>query len=102
VILRRFALRRGSGGAGRFPGGDGLVRELEFTAAVTASLLMARPTTAPFGLAGGGPGACGRNLCLRADGNEEELPGHATVALAAGDRLRIETPGGGGWGAPSG
>jgi len=101
VILRRFALRRGSGGAGRFPGGDGLVRELEFTAPVTASLLSERRATAPFGLAGGAPGARGRNLCLRADGRSEELPGHATVALAAGDRLRIETPGGGGWGAPT-
>jgi len=98
VIVRRFALRRGSGGAGRWLGGDGLVRELEFTAPVTASLLTERRTTAPFGLAGGGPGARGRNLCVRADGRVDELPGHATVALAPGDRLRIETPGGGGYG----
>jgi 5-oxoprolinase (ATP-hydrolysing) len=100
VIVRRFALRRGSGGAGRFRGGDGLVRELEFTAPVTASLLSERRATAPFGLAGGAPGATGRNLCLRADGRAEELPGRARVSLAPGDRLRIETPGGGGWGAP--
>jgi 5-oxoprolinase (ATP-hydrolysing) len=100
VIVRRFALRRGSGGAGRFHGGDGLVRELEFTAPVTASLLSERRATAPFGLAGGAPGARGRNLCLRADGRIEELPGRARVSLAPGDRLRIETPGGGGWGAP--
>jgi len=100
VIVRQFRLRRGSGGAGRWPGGDGLVRELEFTAPVTASLLMERRATAPFGLAGGQPGARGRNLCLRADGRSEELPGHATVALAPGDRLRIETPGGGGYGPP--
>jgi 5-oxoprolinase (ATP-hydrolysing) len=98
VIVRRFALRRGSGGAGRWPGGDGLVRELEFTAPVTASLLTERRARAPFGLAGGGPGAKGRNLCLRADGRTEELPGRATVRLAPGDRLRIETPGGGGYG----
>jgi 5-oxoprolinase (ATP-hydrolysing) len=98
VIVRRFALRCGSGGAGRWRGGDGLVRELEFTAAVTASLLTERRATAPFGLAGGAPGAPGRNLCLRADGRVEELPGRATVALAKGDRLRIETPGGGGYG----
>jgi len=101
VIVRRFALRRGSGGAGRWRGGDGLVRELEFTAPVTASLLTERRATAPFGLAGGAPGAPGRNLCLRADGGEEVLPGRATVALAPGDRLRIETPGGGGYGAPT-
>jgi len=101
VIVRRFAVRRGSGGRGRFPGGDGLVRELEFTAPVTASILSERRARAPFGLAGGEPGAVGRNLCLRADGSEEELPGHATVALARGDRLRIETPGGGGYGVPT-
>jgi 5-oxoprolinase (ATP-hydrolysing) len=100
VIVRCFALRRGSGGAGRWPGGDGLVRELEFTAPVTASLLTERRARAPFGLAGGAPGAKGRNLCLRADGRVEALPGHATVRLAPGDRLRIETPGGGGYGAP--
>jgi 5-oxoprolinase (ATP-hydrolysing) len=100
VVVRRFALRRGSGGAGRWPGGDGLVRELEFTAPVTASLLTERRARAPFGLAGGQPGAKGRNLCLRADGRVEELAGRATVRLAAGDRLRIETPGGGGWGVP--
>jgi 5-oxoprolinase (ATP-hydrolysing) len=102
VIVRAFGLRRGSGGAGRWPGGDGLVRELEFTAPVTASLLTERRARAPFGLAGGAPGARGRNLCLRADGRVEELPGRANVALAPGDRLRIETPGGGGYGAPDG
>jgi 5-oxoprolinase (ATP-hydrolysing) len=100
AIVRQFRLRRGSGGAGRWPGGDGLVRELEFTAPVTASLLTERRATAPFGLAGGRPGARGRNLCLRADGRVEELPGRATVVLAPGDRLRIETPGGGGYGDP--
>jgi 5-oxoprolinase (ATP-hydrolysing) len=100
VRVRRFALRPGSGGAGRWRGGDGLVRELEFTAPVTASLLSERRVIAPFGLAGGAPGARGRNSCVRADGSTEELPGHATVTLAAGDRLRIETPGGGGWGTP--
>jgi 5-oxoprolinase (ATP-hydrolysing) len=101
VIVRCFALRNGSGGAGRWPGGDGLVRELEFTAPVTASLLSERRAVAPFGLAGGAPGARGRNLCLRADGRALELPGRATVALQPGDRLRIETPGGGGFGTPA-
>ena len=98
VIVRRFALRHGSGGRGRFAGGDGLVRELELTATVTASILSERRARAPFGLAGGAPGAPGRNLLIRADGVSLELSGRATVALAAGDRLRIETPGGGGWG----
>ncbi len=100
AIVRRFAIRRGSGGAGRMPGGDGLIRELEFTAPVVASLLTERRVLAPWGAAGGGPGARGENWCLRANGAPERLPGRATVALAPGDRLRIETPGGGGWGAP--
>jgi len=98
VIVREFAVRRASGGAGRWRGGDGLARELEFTAPVTASLLTERRELAPFGAAGGGPGARGENWLVRASGARERLAGHATVLLAAGDRLRIETPGGGGWG----
>jgi 5-oxoprolinase (ATP-hydrolysing) len=98
VIVREFAVRRGSGGAGRWRGGDGLVRELEFTAPVTASLLTERRETAPWGAAGGGPGARGENWLVRGDGAHERLAGHATLELAAGERLRLETPGGGGWG----
>ena len=100
VRLRRFAIRRGSGGEGRWPGGNGVVRELEFLAPLSVSLLSDRRRVAPPGLAGGGPGACGRNLLLRSDGGREELAGVAQLEVAAGDRLRIETPGGGGWGAP--
>jgi len=100
VVLRRFALRAGSGGAGRFPGGCGLVREYEFTAPVTLSLLSERRTHGPYGLAGGCPGAPGRNTVLRAGGFVEVLPGHARAELRAGDRLRVETPGGGGYGTP--
>lgn len=102
VIVRRFALRRGSGGAGRFCGGDGLLRELEFTEAVEASLLSERRAVAPWGLAGGGPGAPGRNTLLRADGSTTALAARARIVLAPGDRLRIETPGGGGYGPPDG
>ncbi len=98
AIVRRFALRRGSGGSGRFPGGDGLLRELEFTQAVEVSLLTERRARAPYGLAGGGPGARGENRVLRRDGSVEVLPGRARATLEAGDRLRIETPGGGGYG----
>jgi 5-oxoprolinase (ATP-hydrolysing) len=99
VILRRFALRRDSGGAGRHRGGDGLVREIEFRAPVTVSLLCERRTRAPFGLFGGAPGAPGRNRVVRADGRVEELTGKCRVDLAPGDRLVVETPGGGGFGA---
>jgi 5-oxoprolinase (ATP-hydrolysing) len=100
VRLVAFALRRGSGGAGRHRGGDGLVRRYRFLAPVTASLLTERRTCAPYGLAGGSPGARGRNAVARRDGRVEELPSHVVVALAPGDELVIETPGGGGYGAP--
>jgi len=100
VRLEAFALRRGSGGAGRWPGGDGLVRHYRFLAPVRASLLTERRTTAPYGMAGGAPGAPGRNAVVRADGRVEELPPRASVALDAGDVLVVETPGGGGYGAP--
>jgi N-methylhydantoinase B len=90
-----YALRRGSGGVGRSPGGDGLVRELEFLAPARVSLLTERRRHRPWGSASGGPGAAGRNLL-----NGQDLPGKVSLTVAAGDRLRIETPGGGGWGEP--
>jgi 5-oxoprolinase (ATP-hydrolysing) len=99
VLLREFSLRPGSGGTGEFRGGDGLVREVEFRAAMTAGILANHRRIAPFGLAGGAPGRTGRNLLLRRDGRSEALQATAEVALDAGDRLRIETPGGGGYGA---
>jgi 5-oxoprolinase (ATP-hydrolysing) len=101
VRLEVFALRRGSGGVGRQRGGDGLVRQFLFLAPVTVALLTERRTNAPWGLAGGMSGAAGVNLLERADGEREVLPGKCSRVLAAGDRLRVETPGGGGYGAPS-
>ncbi|MEZ4218350.1 MAG: hydantoinase B/oxoprolinase family protein [Myxococcota bacterium] len=100
VRLETFALRRGSGGAGRHRGGDGLVRRYRFTAPVAASVLTERRTRAPWGLAGGEPGARGSNRVVRADGSARELASRAHVALDAGDALEIATPGGGGYGAP--
>ncbi len=88
----RYALRRGSGGAGRTRGGDGVVRELEALRDMTFSLIAERRRHAPRGAAGGAPGETGRDLL---DG--EPLPGKATGTLRAGQRLRIETPGGGGF-----
>jgi N-methylhydantoinase B len=90
-----YAVRRGSGGAGRHRGGEGVVRELEALAEMRYSLITERRSHAPPGAAGGDPGAPGRNLL-----NGEELPAKASGALEPGDRLRIETPGGGGHGAP--
>ena len=92
--VRRHELRLGSGGVGRQRGGDGVVRELEALEACRASILSERRTNAPSGAEGGGPAEPGRNLL-----NGHELPAKATVDLAPGDILRIETPGGGGWGA---
>lgn len=97
--LVRFAIRRGSGGAGRWRGGDGVIREIEFLAPLEVSILSQRRTTAPYGLAGGAPGAVGRNTLIhRGSAEGEILPGIARVDVAAGDRIIIETPGGGGYG----
>jgi N-methylhydantoinase B len=90
-----YALRRGSGGAGRHRGGDGVVRELEALDEMRYSLITERRRHAPPGADGGEPGSRGRNLL-----NGEELPAKASGTLRAGDRLRIETPGGGGHGRP--
>jgi 5-oxoprolinase (ATP-hydrolysing) len=97
VRLERFELRRGSGGAGRWPGGDGLRREIRFLDAASLSMLTQRRQSGPAGAAGGSEGLSGRQLLLRADGSEEELPSAAQRQLQPGDRLLLETPGGGGW-----
>ena len=100
VRLRRYGLRRGSGGAGQQRGGDGIVREIEFLAPARVTLLTERRELAPYGLGGGGAGKCGENTLLRAGGIEETLPGKATFDVEPGDVLHVETPGGGGWGPP--
>jgi N-methylhydantoinase B len=91
--MTEYSVRRGSGGQGAQPGGDGVIRELEALSELSYSLITERRRHAPPGAAGGGPGARGRNLL---DG--EELPPKAIGQLEAGQRLRIETPGGGGYG----
>ncbi len=99
VRLWRMAIRRGSGGAGRWRGGDGVVREMEFLANLELSWLTQRRATAPYGLAGGQPGAAGRNTLLHAKARQPiALPPCGQMALQAGDRLILETPGGGGYG----
>jgi 5-oxoprolinase (ATP-hydrolysing) len=98
VRVLEFSIRRGSGGEGRHRGGDGVVRRLLFTEALEAALISNRRRVPPFGLAGGAPGAAGRNRVIRADGRSEELAGIAAVRLAPGDALEISTPGGGGFG----
>ena len=101
--LIEYAIRRGSGGAGRHRGGDGIVRTYELLAPATVTLLTERRRRAPWGLAGGEPGSPGRNLLLRERDLEatspSPIPSKIQLKLAAGDRLIIETPGGAGWGA---
>ena len=98
--VRRYSLRRGSGGKGKHRGGDGIVREIEVLADSEVTLLADRRQGRPYGLQGGEPGAAGRTEVLRADGKQEQLAGKASVRLKAGERIRVETPGGGGWGKP--
>ncbi|MBW4532173.1 MAG: hydantoinase B/oxoprolinase family protein [Aphanothece saxicola GSE-SYN-MK-01-06B] len=100
VRLERFAIRRGSGGPGRWPGGDGVVRRLRFLTPMTVAILSGSRRVPPFGLAGGGDGAMGRNRLERADGRLEELAGCDQVSVQPGDLLEIATPGGGGFGFP--
>jgi 5-oxoprolinase (ATP-hydrolysing) len=113
VVIRRFAVRRGSGGAGAHRGGDGLVREYEFLAPASGGVLSERRAAGAFGLGGGERGAPGRNVIIRGGGDrplegrlqptpmgeETVIPGRAAFECAPGDVLRVETPGGGGFGA---
>jgi len=100
VMLREFSIRQGTGGDGKFRGGDGLVREVEFLEPLNAAILSERRVYAPYGLDGGEPGTCGRNLFLRNDGTTLSLGGKNEIHAEAGERFRIETPGGGGYGTP--
>jgi N-methylhydantoinase B len=94
--VTEYALRRGSGGAGARRGGDGLVREIELLADATVTILSERRSHGTYGMDGGDEGEPGRNRHVTATGEERELPGKATLQAARGDRIRIETPGGGG------
>ena len=99
VRLVRFAIRRGSGGAGRYRGGCGVIREIEFLEPLEVSILSQRRTTVPYGLHGGGVGQRGRNILRRVGTDADvELPPIVSIAVRPGDRLTLETPGGGGWG----
>ena len=98
--VRRYSLRLGSGGPGKYNGGDGIVREIEVLTDCEVTLLSERRVLAPSGLNGGGDGAAGRTSIIRNNGSVETMPGKFSTRLSAGDRIRIESPGGGGWGAP--
>ncbi|HUR73642.1 MAG TPA: hydantoinase B/oxoprolinase family protein [Sporichthya sp.] len=98
VLVEEFSIRRGSGGAGAHRGGNGAVRRLRFTEAVSVSLLSNHRRIPPYGMAGGAPGALGSNALERADGTRIELGGSDRVEAGPGDVLVITTPGGGGYG----
>lgn len=106
VIIREFSRRHGSGGAGRYTGGDGCVRDIEFTTELDVSILSQRRVVPPYGMAGGEPGACGVNHWYRkveGDGEAKytviNLGGSNQCVMRAGDRIVLNTPGGGGYGA---
>jgi N-methylhydantoinase B len=95
--VRRYGIRKGSGGEGRFRGGDGILREIEFLHDARVTILSDRRQSVPYGLVGGEPGKPGRNVLIR-DGDEKELPGKVSLQVEKGDVISIQTPGGGGYG----
>ncbi len=101
IRVLRYGLRQGSGGVGRYSGGEGVIREYEFLGDATVTLNCERRIIAPYGLAGGEQGGIGQNTIIL-NGQERSIGGKCTIRLGAGDRLRIETPGGGGWGKAAG
>jgi N-methylhydantoinase B len=98
IRLRQYSFRSKSGGDGLHSGGDGIVREIEVLTDAQVTLLADRRSRGPYGLAGGADGAPGHTLIVRRDGSAEEIPGKTSVRLRSGERVRIESPGGGGWG----
>jgi N-methylhydantoinase B len=98
-LMTEYSVRRGTGGAGQNNGGDGLVREIKMLADAEATVLSERRHRGPYGLHGGDPGTPGRNVLVRG-GSPIPMPGKFHAALSAGDIIRIETPGGGGYGPP--
>jgi len=100
VRLERYVIRRGSGGAGRWRGGDGGRREIRFGEPMTVTTLAGHRRVAPYGMTGGAPGALGRHWIERADGSLTPMAGCDSVKVGRGDLFVLETPGGGGYGPP--
>lgn len=100
VRLKKFTIRPDSGGIGKWPGGNGIIREFEFTAPVIATILSQHRQVQPYGAAGGEAGHTGKQILITNDKVGRELPGITTFTVNPGDRIVIETPGGGGYGKP--
>jgi N-methylhydantoinase B len=98
--IRTYSLRPDSGGSGKYRGGDGIVREIEVLTDAEVTLLADRRTRTPYGLNGGANGVAGKATVTRTDSSSQTLPGKFNVRLRKGERIRIEPPGGGGWGEP--
>jgi N-methylhydantoinase B len=96
--VRQYSLRGGSGGTGKYSGGDGIVREIEVLTEAEVTLLADRRQRGPWGLSGGTEGSPGKASVIRRDGSAAQLPGKTNLRLLPGERIRIESPGGGGWG----
>jgi 5-oxoprolinase (ATP-hydrolysing) len=100
VRLEKFEVRRGSGGKGKWKGGDGVIREFYFKEALDINLLTQHRTVQPYGMKQGEPGKTGEQFIVRREGKKEKLQGVDGARIEPGDRLTIKTPGGGGWGKP--
>ena len=99
VVLEEFSIRRGSGGRGRWTAGDGTLRRIRFLEKMDCAILSGYRQVRPFGIDGGAPGACGRNIVRRVNGRLEDLASSDQSVLEAGEAITIETPTGGGFGA---
>ena len=98
IRIKRYSIRKNSGGNGKFTGGDGITKEIEFLGPAQATILSERRNTNPYPLAGGDPGHSGENTLIKNNGEEISLPPKSTFDVSSGDSIRIDTPGGGGWG----
>jgi len=98
VKLNQFAIRKDSGGKGKFNGGDGVIREVEFLEDLNAAILSERRVYEPYGLEGGKNGSKGKNIFIKVDGTTIDLGGKNEIKAKPGDKIIIMTPGGGGWG----
>ncbi len=98
VMLEHFSIRKGSGGKGKWKGGNGVVREISFKEKMDTSILSQHRVEKPYGMKGGESGKVGSQIIVRSNGKKEKLKGVDGTTVYPGDRIIIETPGGGGWG----
>ncbi|MFN7492945.1 MAG: hydantoinase B/oxoprolinase family protein, partial [Cyclobacteriaceae bacterium] len=98
VVLEKFAIRKNSGGNGKWKGGNGIVRQIRFNQAMDINILSQHRQEMPYGMNGGSPGKCGEQFHIAANGKKRKLKGMDSLSVKPGDRILLHTPGGGGWG----